>query len=71
MPTLTIRMSDEEAQVAKQFAAFSGVSFSDFARKAILESIEDQYDIETLERAICEDNGERITHAELMREFKL
>ena len=41
MTTMTVRMSNEDAELVRKFAAFEGVTISDFARTAILEKIED------------------------------
>ncbi len=71
MATMTIRMPEEEAAVAKRYAEFSGMTFSDFARKAINDAIEDHCDVAILERAIREDDGRRVSHADVMKEFDL
>ena len=71
MTTMTIRMPDEEAAVAKKYAAFSGMTFSDFARKAINDAIEDHCDVEVLEQAIREDDGMHVAHSDVMKEFGL
>lgn len=71
MTTMTIRMPDHEALVAKKYAAFSGMTFSDFARQAINDAIEDHCDVAVLERAIREDDGERVPHTAAMEEFCL
>lgn len=69
MGTMTIRMSQEEAAIAKKYAEFTGQSFSEFARRAIADAIDDQCDTALLEKAIREDDGERVSHAELMKEL--
>ena len=71
MATLTIRMSDGEAELAKRFAAFEGKTFSEFARESIMERIEDFLDVQELERAIAEDDGVRYTLDEVKGELGL
>lgn len=71
MATMTLRMSDADAEVAKKFAAFEGKSFSDFARDAIFEKIEDAADLQELRRAVEEDGGERYSQEQLLEELGL
>lgn len=69
MSTMTIRMSEDDANLVRKFAKFEGVTISDFARTAILEKIEDAYDLEELRHAIAEDNGERFSIDEILEEL--
>lgn len=71
MATMTLRMSDADAEVAKKFAAFEGKSFSDFARDAIFEKIEDAADLQELRRAVEEDGGERYSQEQVLEELGL
>lgn len=71
MTTMTLRMSDEDAEVVRRFAAFEGKSFSDFARDAIFEKIEDSEDLAVLREAVAEDTGERYSQAEVLKELEL
>lgn len=69
MPTMTIRMNAEDAELVRKFAEFEGMTISDFARSAILEKIEDSYDLEELRQAIAEDQGERFSINEILEEL--
>lgn len=69
MATMTVRMSSEDAELVRKFAAFEGVTISDFARSAILEKIEDTYDLQELRKANAEDNGERFSIDEILAEL--
>ncbi len=71
MATMTLRMSEADAEVARKFAAFEGKSFSDFARDAIFERIEDVYDLQELRDAVAEDSGERFDQAQVLAELGL
>lgn len=71
MATMTLRMSEADAEIARKFAAFEGKSFSDFARDAIFERIEDHYDLEELRAAVAEDSGARYSQAEVLAELGL
>lgn len=69
MPTMTIRMNADDAELVRKFAEFEGMTISDFARSAILEKIEDSYDLEELRQAIAEDQGERFSIDEVLEEL--
>lgn len=69
MSTMTVRMSEQDAELVRKFAQFEGVTISDFARTAILEKIEDSYDLEELRQAIAQDTGERFSIDEILDEL--
>ncbi len=69
MSTMTVRMNKQDAELVRKFAQFEGVTISDFARTAILEKIEDSYDLQELRQAIAQDTGERFTIDEILTEL--
>ena len=69
MSTMTVRMNEQDAELVRKFAQFEGVTISDFARTAILEKIEDSYDLQELREAIAQDAGERFTIDEVLTEL--
>ena len=69
MSTMTVRMSEQDAELVRKFAQFEGVTISDFARTAILEKIEDSYDLQELRQAIAQDSGERFSIDEVLTEL--
>lgn len=69
MGTMTVRMNEEDAELVRKFAQFEGVTISDFARTAILEKIEDSYDLQELREAIAQDSGERFSIDEIISEL--
>lgn len=66
---MTVRMSDDDAALVRKFANFEGMTISDFARTAILEKIEDSYDLEELRQAIAEDDGNRYSIDDILEEL--
>ena len=52
--TATIRMEDYEKKALTEFAAFMGMSFSDWARQTLCEAYEDFMDVQIAVRAIEE-----------------
>ncbi len=71
MATMTLRVSDEDAELVRRYAAFEGKSLSDFMRDAIFEKLEDAEDLATLREAMRNDDGTRYTHKEVLKELGL
>ncbi len=69
MSTMTVRMNEQDAELVRKFAEFEGVTISDFARTAILEKIEDSYDLQELREAIAQDSGERHSIDDILTEL--
>lgn len=71
MATMTLRINDQDSELIKKYIQLHGLTISEFARQSMLEKIEDEYDLQILRQAMAEDDGVRISHEELMKEFGL
>lgn len=71
MTTMTVRMSDEDAELVRKYAGFEGTTISAFARKAMLEKIEDHADLQELRAAIEADDGQRLSLNDVLEELDL
>lgn len=71
MTTMTLRMDDADAELVRKYAAFEGVSISDFLREAVFEKIEDGQDLADLRAAIAEDDGRRYSVSDVRAELGL
>lgn len=69
MATITVKMNEQDAELVRRFASFEGVSISDFARNAILEKIEDSYDLQELRDAMAQDCGGRFSVEDVLSEL--
>ena len=52
--TISVRLNEKDAELVKAYAKMNNVSLSDLVRNAILEKIENEYDLECYEKAIKE-----------------
>lgn len=52
--TISVRLSEKDAELVKAYAKMNDISLSDLIRNAILEKIENEYDLECYEKAIKE-----------------
>lgn len=50
MSTISIRTNEKEKQLIQRFAKFNGISTSEYVRNAVIEKIEDEYDIKIAEK---------------------
>ena len=71
--TISLRLSEDDTRLIKDYAKLHGVTVSEFMRRAALEKIEDELDIRAAEKAYAEYLADPVTysHDEIMREFGL
>ncbi len=71
--TMTLRISDEDSRLIKDFAKLHGISASEFMRRAALEKIEDELDVRAAEKAYAEYLADPVTFSldEIEKEFGL
>ena len=50
--TISLRLSEEDTLLIKKYAALHDISVSDLFRQAVMEKIEDEYDLQCYEKAI-------------------
>ena len=49
--TISIRLNEEDAKLIKSYAELNKTTISEFVRNAIMEKIEDEYDLECYYKA--------------------
>lgn len=71
--TISVRLNEKDAELIKAYAKMNNVSLSDLIRNAILEKIENEYDLECYEKAIkeFEKNPKTYTLDEVKKELNL
>lgn len=52
--TISVRLSEKDAKLFKNYADINGISMSELIRSSVLERIEDEYDIKVYEEAMKE-----------------
>ena len=52
--TISVRLSDKDTELIKAYADMNNISLSDLVRKAVLEKIEDEYDLKAYYEAMEE-----------------
>lgn len=71
--TISVRLNDKDTELIKAYADINNISISDLIRNAVLEKIEDEYDLECYEKAMKEfkKNPKTYTLDEVKRELEL
>ena len=71
--TISVRLSEEDTQLIKAYADINNISLSDLIRNALIEKIEEEYDLESYKKAIKEykKNPKTYTMEEVKRELGL
>lgn len=60
--TISVRLSEEDTKIIKAYAEMNNTTLSDLIRNAIIEKIEDEYDLKCYEKAIEEYKKNPVTY---------
>lgn len=60
--TISISLNEEDAKLIKAYAEMNNTTLSDLIRNAIIEKIEDEYDLKCYEKAIEEYKKNPVTY---------
>ena len=71
--TMSVRLSEEDSNLFKRYAAMNGISVSELVRQSVMERIEDEFDLRLYEKALAEyeKNPKTYTHEEIGKELGL
>ena len=71
--TISVRLSDKDTELIKAYAEMNNISLSDLIRNAVLEKIEDEYDLECYKKAMKDykKNPKTYTMEEVKKELEL
>ena len=61
--TISLRLSDDDTMLIKKYAEINKMSVSDLIRQSVLERIENEYDLETFDKALAEYKADPITYS--------
>ena len=71
--TISVRLNEIDTELIKTYASINNISLSDLIRNAVLEKIENEYDLESYNKAIEEyrKNPKTYTLEEVKEELGL
>lgn len=61
--TISLRLSDEDGDLFKQYAEMKGITVSELIRQSVLERMEDEYDLKIYEKAIAAFQENPVTYS--------
>jgi len=72
MSTISIRLSEKEDTLIRKYAELHNMDLSSFVREAVMEKIEDDYDLTLFNKVWDQEKDEeKISHLDLKRELGL
>lgn len=71
--TISVRLNEKDTKLVRAYAKMNNISLSDLVRNAVLEKIEDEYDLECYKKAMEEykKNPKTYTHEEVKEMMKI
>ena len=61
--TISIRLNQEDSMLIKKYAELNHISISELVRQAVMERIEDEYDLKAYQKAISEYQKDPVTYS--------
>ena len=68
---ISVRLNEEDTKLIKAYAEINKISLSDLVRNAVMEKIEDEYDLECYKKAIEKYKKNPYTLDEVKKELGL
>lgn len=71
--TISLRLNEKDGKLIKSYAELNGMTISELVRQAVLEHIEDEYDLQAYEKALAAYHADPVTYSqeEVERELGL
>ena len=61
--TISLRLNDEDTMLIKKYAELNSLSVSELIRQAVIEKIENEYDLEIFDKAMAEYKETPVTYS--------
>ena len=72
MGTISLRLNDKDDTLIRKYAELHKMELSSFIRQAVIEKIEDEYDLSLFNKVWDEEQKlEKLSHEEIKKEFGL
>jgi RHH-type transcriptional regulator, rel operon repressor / antitoxin RelB len=70
MSTVSLRLNDRDNTLIRKYAELNGMELSAFIRQAVIEKIEDEYDLALFNKVWeQEQDQKRLSHEQLKKEL--
>ncbi len=72
MSTVSLRLNDKDDSLIRKYAELHNMDLSTFIRQAVIEKIENEYDLKLFNKVWEEEkNQDRMSHEDLKKELGL
>jgi len=72
MGTISVRLNEKDDKLIRKYAELNDIDLSSLVRQAVIEKIEDDYDLSLFDKVWELENGkDRVSHKDLKRELGL
>lgn len=72
MSIVSLRLNDRDNSLIRKYAELNGMELSAFIRQAVIEKIEDEYDLALFNKVWAdEQNNKRVSHEQMKKELGL
>lgn len=61
--SISIRLNEQENEMIKTFAKINNMSVSEFIRKAVMERVEDEIDLQDYQKAMADFKKNPVTYS--------
>lgn len=61
--TISVRLNESDAELVRRYAELNNISLSDVIRRALIEKIEDEFDLKLWEKAMAEYRQNPVTYS--------
>lgn len=61
--TISLRLNDRDSELIKKYAEINHISMSELIRQAVMERIENEYDLELFDKAMEEHKADPVTYS--------
>ena len=61
--TISLRLNDRDSKLIKKYAEINHISMSELIRQAVMERIENEYDLELFDKAMEEHKADPVTYS--------
>lgn len=72
MGTISVRLSEKDDELIRKYAELNDIDLSSLVREAVIEKIEEDYDLTLFDKVWEMEKGkDRVSHEDLKRELGL
>lgn len=60
---ISLRLNDRDSSLFKRYAEMHGITVSELVRQSVMARIEDEYDLQAYDKALCDFHADPVTYS--------